>query len=175
MRNDSLDLEMGDDLETILTRLAETIAWCVPRVNQDEPRTCLRSPALRPHPLERNRKAVVGSVAVSRYMGLKHPKKCRASDLANGRLLIYEPDINLAHGLEEGETNGYVDIDNIPPWDTWVAYIYEGESNYLLSWVPPQFVALVTSGIQVSPEECFRWLDRTEFKLKATLGEGKLF
>ena len=86
-----------------------------------------------------------------------------------GRLMIYEPDINLAHGLEESETRGYVDIDNIPPWDTWVDYIYEANANYLLAWVPGLFVALVTEGITVSPEKCIRWLDDTDFELRDVL------
>jgi hypothetical protein len=89
--------------------------------------------------------------------------------------MIYEPDINLAHGLEESETNGYVDIDNIPPWDTWVAYIYEEKVNYLLSWVPAEFAQLVSDGIKVSPEACILWLDETDFALRSLLYGAGLF
>ncbi len=77
--------------------------------------------------------------------------------------------MNLAHGLEESETRGYVDIDNIPPWDTWIDYVVETNANYLLSWVPEQFVTLVTAGIAVSPEECFCFLDDTNFELRDRL------
>ena len=77
---------------------------------------------------------VVASVAEARYISLDHPPRQSAKDLAHGRLLVYEPDTNLAHGLEELETNGFVDIDNIPPWDTWIVSIYEpADVNYLLS------------------------------------------
>ena len=77
--------------------------------------------------------------------------------------------MNLAHGLEESETRGYVDINNIPPWDTWIDYIVDAKANYLLSWVPGPFVALVTDGIAVSPEMCFRFLDDTDFGLRDRL------
>jgi hypothetical protein len=113
---------------------------------------------------------VVESVARARYISLRNPPKRRATDLAGGRLLIYEPDMNMAHGLEENETRGYVDIDNIPPWDTWIDYAYEANANYLLSWVPGPFLALVAGGIAVSPEMCFRFLEDTDLELRARLG-----
>ena len=125
--------------------------------------------ALRPHPLEDGRKAVVESVDRARYIALRHPAKCRAADLAGGRLLVYEPDINLAHGLEESETRGYVDVDNTPPWDTWIDYVHEANANYLRSWVPGPFLELVSGGIAVNPEECIRWLDDTNFELRDRL------
>lgn len=77
--------------------------------------------------------------------------------------------MSLAHGLEESETGGYVDVDNIPPWDTWIDYVYEANGNCLLSWVPGPFVSLVSDGIAVSPEMCFRWLDDTDFELRGWL------
>jgi hypothetical protein len=112
---------------------------------------------------------VVESVVRARYIALHHPQKRLATDLAGGRLLIYEPDMNLAHGLEESETRGFVDIDNIPPWDTWIDYVIEAKANYLLSWVPGPLVTLVTDGIAVSPEMCFRFLDDTDFELRDRL------
>lgn len=160
---------MDKPIETILERLAETIAWCSPRIDLDDPQGCLRTPTLRPHPLEDGRSAVVESVARARYIALHAPPKRPATDLAGGRLLIYEPDMNMAHGLEESETRGYVDIDNIPPWDTWIGYVVEAKAHYLLSWVPGSFVALVTDGIAVSPEMCFRFLDDTDFDLRDRL------
>jgi len=89
-----------------------------------------------------------------------------------GRLLLYEPDRDLAHGIEEEETRGYVDVNNVPPWETWVAYIFEPEANYLLSWVPRQFISLVSAGINVSPEKAFRWLDTEDLLLTRILHEN---
>ena len=161
----AFDLDRGDTPETALERLAETIRWCAPRANVNDPKNCLRSSELMPHALENGRKRVVASVAVKRFLSLGRPSEMKAANLAGGRLLIYEPDVNLAHGLEELETNGFVDHDNTPPWDTWVAYIYEPNCNYLLCWVPPEFVQIVSNGISVSPEESFRWLDDADLLL----------
>ena len=157
-----IDTTRGDDVETVRSRISEVIAWCKTRIDKNRPREWLRSPEISPHPLEDGRKCVVESVNLKRHILLQWPAPNPARDLAGGRLLIYEPDVNLAHGLEELETNGYVDVDNTPPWDTWVAYLYEGERNFLLSWTPPEFLQLVNGGIQVCPEECILWLDEQD-------------
>jgi hypothetical protein len=136
-----LNSQLGDDLETILVRITEVVSWCTPHVDTSRPKTCLRSAALAPHPLDDGRKRVVASVARRRHAALGRPQVLPAGDLAAGRLLIYEPDFNLAHGLEELETMGFVDLENTPPWDTWVAYVYEQKQNYLLSWVPRDFIS----------------------------------
>jgi len=69
------------------------------------------------------------------------PAKQVAKDLAGGRLLL--------SGLDDSETphvqqvsDGYFDRHQLPPWDTWVAYIYEANTNYLVSWVPKEFIDL---------------------------------
>jgi len=70
------------------------------------------------------------------------------------------PDSNLFCGAAEDETEGFFDIDNVPPWDTWVAYFTASKMNScLISWIPPQFVELVSRGIYVNPEECIVWLE----------------
>jgi hypothetical protein len=171
----SLDVERGDSLDTVLVHLAETIQWCRPRIDVSNPKNCLRSMELLPHSLEDGRKRVVNSVAIKRFLALGRPTRSPASTLAGGRLLVYEADVNLCHGLEESETNGFVDLDNTPPWDTWIAYIYEDASNYLLSWVPGEFISLVSSGIDVSPEQSFRWLDTENFLLTDMLRKQYLF
>ena len=35
----------------------------------------------------------------------------------------------------------------------------EIEANYLVAWVPPDFIALASGGIDVNPEQCILWLD----------------
>ena len=97
------------------------------------------------------------------------------TDLCGGRLLAYFPDDNLACGVAEAESQGFFDVDNIPRYDTWVwmvrnlrAFAYkdgakgEMEANYLVAWVPPDFIELASGGIEVNPEECIRWLDTLE-------------
>jgi hypothetical protein len=46
-----------------------------------------------------------------------------ATIVVGGRLIAYSPDFNLACGVCEVETKGYFDVDNTPPWDTWVALL----------------------------------------------------
>jgi hypothetical protein len=33
------------------------------------------------------------------------------------------------------------------------------EANYLIAWVPPDFIALASGGVDVNPEGCILWLD----------------
>ena len=59
-----------------------------------------------------------------------------------------------------------------PPYDTWVwmvrnvrSFTYadgakgEMEVNYLVAWVPPDFIRLANAGVAVNPEKCILWLD----------------
>lgn len=67
-----------------------------------------------------------------------------------GKLLLYAPDENLFDGAAEYSSKGLFDVDNIPPWDTWVCFFGE----YIVSWVPPQLLDLANAGINVNPEQC---------------------
>ncbi len=63
-------------------------------------------------------------------------------------------------------SSGYFDEANTPPWDTWVQFIEDRNAqgrewqpfhSYLLAWVPAQWHALVSAGIEANPEQCIRW------------------
>jgi hypothetical protein len=145
--------------------LAQTIFWCAPRANVSNPKDCLRTPELRPRIFEESRFSAVDTVAVERerYGGVKIRQAKVPRDLAGGRLLIYFPNINLYDGAAEDETLCFLDVDNLPPWDTWIAYFEEETDRdyygcYLVAWIPSQFVDLVSDGINVNPEECIMWL-----------------
>jgi hypothetical protein len=79
--------------------------------------------------------------------------KTLLSGLPTGRLLCYAPDENLSDGAARFASKGYFDVENVPPWDTWVSFL----EGHLISWVPPQLIELVTSGIDVNPEGCIFW------------------
>jgi hypothetical protein len=92
--------------------------------------------------------------------------------LCGGRLIAYFPDDNLFDGMAEAVSEGFFDVNNIPPYDTWVWMVRnirtfkyadseqgETEANYLVSWVPPDFIPLATRGVEANPEECIVWLD----------------
>ena len=96
-------------------------------------------------------------------------------DLVGGRLLAFDPDNSLADGAAEDCTDRFFDWFNLPTWDTWVWYAVDetrrdkakpaGEHvdhNFvgcLVSWIPPQFLNLVNSGIDANLEGCLRWVD----------------
>ena len=52
-------------------------------------------------------------------------------------------------GIGEEVSQGFLDGDNIPPWDTWIS-LFDGETTdeYLLSWVPGAFVGLVSETLK---------------------------
>jgi hypothetical protein len=71
----------------------------------------------------------------------------------DGRLLLYAPDENLFDGAAQYASKGFFNVDNVPPWDTWVCFFEE----YLVSWVPPQLLELANAGIEANPERCILW------------------
>ena len=72
-----------------------------------------------------------------------------------GRLIVYAPQDNLSDGAAEVQSLGFFDVDNVPPWDTWVTMA----GKYLLAWVPPQMLKFANAGVEVNPEECIKWAD----------------
>ena len=83
--------------------------------------------------------------------------------------LVHHPDGNLCDGAAEEEPDGFFDVDNIPPWDTWIGYVYEDAGqpqqefdSYLISWIPLSCLALAQEGIQINPEECIVWADELD-------------
>ena len=74
---------------------------------------------------------------------------------AEGRLMSYWPEENLACGGAEYASVGFFDVDNTPPWDTWVAF----SGGALLSWVPGELVDLASKGIEANPEACIAWYE----------------
>ncbi len=118
----------------------------------------LRTPSLRPTLLGEARMATDRQELV-RSVVVRRSELVRGQDYfvdgSEGKLLLYAPEENLADGAAKHASNGFFDVDNVPPWDTWVVFSH----GILLSWVPPQLIGLAQSGIEVNPECCVRWLD----------------
>jgi hypothetical protein len=77
------------------------------------------------------------------------------ADGRSGRLLLYFPRENLACGAAQVSSGGLYDVDNVPPWDLWVAFI----EDTLVSWIPPRLLEAAQMGIDVNPENCIQWID----------------
>jgi hypothetical protein len=108
---------------------------------------------------------LVESIATGRRLPLSLP----ALELP-GRLMVYFPHLNLRDGAAELESGGFFDLDNSPPWDTWVA-VFEDQSDsepgpYVIAWVPEPLIGAAEAGIAVNPEGCIVWLDESEVAAK---------
>lgn len=186
------------DMAVFRRCLADTIAWCARQAAVSNPSDCLRSPELRPEaldetkgwerydwPTHRARVAVTTALTKRRSASLRAARHGRAlpvEGMADGRLLLYHPDANLYDGAAERESYGYFDVDNVPPWDTWIAYVHDAAwqmgpterdhtgftnalydnrsyAGLLIAWVPAPLLALAERGIAVNPERCITWAD----------------
>ncbi len=166
-------------------RLAETIAWCRQSSPTGNVANSLRSYYLRPIAFRfeqtiEQMQALVEDLAeervrmlhwYTRWHGWKYPNE-PAKNLSEGRLLIYDPGGQLADGAAEVETEGFFNLDNEPPWDAWICFIdnkvdkANGEEHpntwhrldyYVVSWIPPSLIEMVTAGINVNAEACIAW------------------
>jgi hypothetical protein len=147
-------------------RLAETIRWCSSRGRIEDPRHSLRSESLQPRLLERDRASAVRIVASCRAnLAGSLPMPVDGDTLRGCRLLVYFPDADLSDGAAEVASAGFFDVHNAPPWDTWVALSKQPSADdrsfqqYVISWVPRDFLQLAQNGIDVNPEACIRWLE----------------
>ena len=150
-------------------RLAEVIAWCTYVLEGEASlrkplKDWLRNPELAPEvPIGSlqngaERLRLIAYVAEKRATLLHQFKRYPdrpASDLAKGKILLYAPDENLCDGAAEYQSKGFFDVDNVPPWDTWLAI----EDSDLIAWVPPSFCTVAQAGVDVNPEQCIWWAD----------------
>lgn len=169
------DNENLKSAELFRLRLAQTILWCAPRVDVANPKDCLRTPELRPRVFERDRFSAVEFVAVERerYSGREFRDAQLPKDLGGGRLLVYFPETNLYDGAAEFHTDGFLDVDNLPGWDTWVAHFEDepeaNDGSYLIAWIPPEFIEIVSEGVYCNPEECIVWLSDANINFRKIL------
>jgi hypothetical protein len=179
-----MNVESQSQMTHLQRRLEETIVWCTLQDWSAHPAEGLRTALLRPsayrlkghyddiflHQPPPQRQQLVEQIAEARAVLLEKRGVARLSleTLLNcGRLLAFAPDGTLQDGAANVATDGFLDDDNIPPWDTWVWYVtddpvnnlewWRGCDSYLLSWVPDSLIEVVASGIWVNPEECIRW------------------
>jgi hypothetical protein len=76
------------------------------------------------------------------------------SDL-RGLLLLYEPQETVSDGAAEASSNGFFDVEDAPPWDTWLAC----SEGAIVSWVPEHLISRAQAGIDANPVDCIRWLN----------------
>jgi hypothetical protein len=162
--------------------LKETVDWCVPRFSMNDLIGSLRSEALQPSAnivqdadavdveraiadVIRRRSKLLQAESRKVPSGMSH----RGTYLAGGKLLAHFPFLSLFHGLSVPETGGFIDVDEIPPWDTWVHFT----GDFLVTWVPANLESAVQLAIDCNAEDSIVWLnDVVGDFVDAIRGEG---
>jgi len=80
-----------------------------------------------------------------------------------GRILIAHIDETLLDGASEDVSNGFIDMFDIPPIDSWF-YLENNpkhlDRRILYAWIPEQFVEATQVAIDVNCVECFNWMEK---------------
>ena len=78
----------------------------------------------------------------------------------NGRIFVSEFECTVVDGASEAESNGIIDIYDLPPIDTW---FYKSDNNLLYSWIPEEFEDLANNAIEVNCVDILKWMDSKEY------------
>jgi hypothetical protein len=148
-------------------RLQEAASWCLARQPIRDPRRDLRTPDLKPcieeWPTFTELAAAVTLLASARRGALAGRMD---ADDRGGRVLVCEFNSSITSGESEEATNGFFDVSDRPPWDTWMFCVQRKTSGMgssddaltlLVSWVPGSLVASVERGMSVNPYDCIHW------------------
>jgi len=163
-----------ESFEPFQERLAETISWCLRAVKVGPLESALRTitfvpPPALPWP------ETVRAVAEARLKTLGRSWRRTLDPLGGGDLLIHLPRHATSGGAAREASHGYFDDRDLPPWDTWVAWIEEQHREYLICWVPPEAMSTAAAGMAMATES-LAWLVSSEnpvlAKLKRADGES---
>lgn len=98
-------------------------------------------------------------------------------NLAGGRLLICYPEESVWDGAAEAASQEFFDVADIPACDTWCYYSFEEKLEptfFIVSWVPPSFIELAQSGIDVNPVESIQWASKLDNLFTCILSTERL-
>jgi hypothetical protein len=76
-------------------------------------------------------------------------------------LLLTDWSSSLFDGALMPETDGFLNEEALPPWDTWLTLVETPDippRHCLVSWVPEWISAQVDRAIQIDAAECLSWL-----------------
>lgn len=82
-------------------------------------------------------------------------------DTANPNLLVVNWKDSLFDGACSPITNGFLDDDCMPGWDTWLAIVSlddKSETVGLLCWIPCELESAVDSAISIDAASCMSWV-----------------
>lgn len=124
----------------------------------------------------------IGSLSQKRKKLLadEHVPADGETGLAGGRLLVYFLGVSNHNGITESLTDNYFDHEDNPPWDTWLCCIAGKEwtspdektfdvrivisqrgntTDYVLSWVPPEWIDAVDNAMRYEVTGAIMWAD----------------
>lgn len=91
----------------------------------------------------------------------------------SGRVLCFYPELSLQDAVAYVASDGFIDQDDCPPWDTWLFYsnkdiemYHDDEHSCLYSWVPEMFVSQVNNAISEDTYDCLVWAEVLEKQLE---------
>ena len=154
---------MNARVQKTIDEVIEAVIWCESRPKPWDPKHSFRSSELDPGTI--GPRSAIHDVREVKVVQNKRRKLLRESAPPeierHGDLLVYDPGDSLAMGIGEEVSQGFLEGDNIPPWDTWISLLVRRPLyDYLLSWVPGAFVGLVDEAIKANPDESIFWWDR---------------
>lgn len=164
-------------IDDILQAARDAATWSNLRWNPANPRSSLRDLEFSPDVFGSNRYYIVNSVVFARRYALRDLDEDSSAYEPRGKVLIYEPDMNVADGLSEGETGGFFDANDCPPWDLWIGLVRDKGRDYVLAWIPESLIGLVNLGAEVNCVDCFYWAENSseEWARKLVFGPNNSF
>ncbi len=167
------------DRSEILASIEATQSWCRNRLDLDSLANSLRSLELKPSSEfwdlaeSEERKAAIVSRLVDNRSRLLARRSAHIPSRMSGRLLCYYQEVSLGDGFAGAASAGYLDPDEVPPWDTWVFYSrvdferhHRDKYSTLYSWVPEELVEFVDRAIREDSVECLVWGEKLEALLR---------
>lgn len=154
-------------------RVRETIQWCRQRLTAaGVTAKSLRSFQLEPNDMSMRGAYIAGRTAeqieadrerIVRDLCLKRAAllgQAVPSTLESGRILAFDLEATYYDGVPESISDGFFDAEDLPPWDTWITYgpIPTLSNNFLISWVPLEFEAVVERAVEAHMADAYEWV-----------------
>lgn len=96
-------------------------------------------------------------------LGIKPADRLK-NRLATGALLKHMLNETINDGAEEAATDGFFDVDDVPPKDTWVEMVVGDPKDYresfIIAWIPREYIFTAGRGISEDPIDINNWVDR---------------
>ena len=174
------------DVSRLRQGLREASAWCALVVG-DDPDATLWTPGLLDIDVAADEDAVWNTLSGAPDATVEALIVRRTARLAgcasasperpDGRILVCEYDCSLFDGASRHAAPGFIDLWDIPAWDTWIGLIPAGVLRTagidrlpaLLAWIPPPLIPRAHEAIAVNPCEVLSWLDTRDKSLARKL------